>query len=309
MATTLDLSRFERFAIAVGRALNETDSGKRIQTAFLRKVSFAWVSAALAPRMFVVGLNELAQLAPERGVMIVSNHRSFFDLYAISAAIWMGSVPWAKRLYFPVRSNFFYERPAGILVNLLIGGGSMYPPVFRQLERSALNKLTVDKVCAFLQRPGVVVGMHPEGTRNKGEDLYGMLPAQPGVGTLALKARPLVVPVFIQGLTNDLRFELRARRVPDIRRNNPCITVFGKPMEYADLLKETPRPSLYKKFADRSRDEILALGGVARQIADQCRQGEIDDQDIGWMSNRLASGRKQAGNQTALSDMIHIRGS
>lgn len=287
------LSRFERFAISIGEALNETETGKRVQTAFLRKVSFAWVGAALAPRMFVSGLDELSQLEPDRGVMIVSNHRSFFDLYSISAAIWMGPSPWARELYFPVRSNFFYERIAGIFVNLIIGGGAMYPPVFRQPERSALNNLTLEKVSLFLQRPGVMVGMHPEGTRNKSDDRYSMLPAQPGVGALALKAKPIVVPVFIQGLTNNLLYELRARRVPNIRRDDPCIAIFGKPMNYDDLLTENPRPALYKKFADRSRDEILALGAVAKQISNQCQEGKIDDADPGWMSNRLALRRNK----------------
>lgn len=282
------LSFLERFAVLIGKALNETAAGKRIQTAFLRKVSFAWVSGALAPRMLVTGLDELARMQPDRGVMIVSNHRSFFDLYAISAAIWMGKVPWAKELLFPVRSNFFYERFVGILVNLLIGGGAMYPPVFRQPERTALNGEMIDKVSSFLQKPGVMVGMHPEGTRNKGDDRYAMLPAQPGVGVLALKAHPVVIPVFIQGLTNSLPYELRARRIPNIRRNDPCICIFGRPMEYGDLLKERARPTLYKKFADRSRDEILALAAQAKALAQACQDGKIDDHDSRWMFNRLA---------------------
>ena len=284
--TSSQLSRFERLAVSIGRLLNETERGKRVQTFFLRKVSFAWVSRALAPRMLVTGLDELAQLAPDRGVMLVANHRSFFDLYAISAAIWMARIPWARHLLFPVRSNFFYERSAGVLVNLLIGGGSMYPPVFRQPERSALNAQMVEKVSQFLREPGVMVGMHPEGTRNKSDDPCSMLPAQPGVGVIALKAHPIVIPVFIMGLTNDLRYELRARHVPNIRRDKPCIVIFGKPLDYQDLRLEQPRPTLYKKFADRCRDEILTLAKTAVGIAEQCRDGKIDDADPRWMSNR-----------------------
>jgi 1-acyl-sn-glycerol-3-phosphate acyltransferase len=284
---TSELSWFERFAVSVGRICNETAFGKRSQDAFLRIVTRGWVNPALASRMYVEGLDDLMQLQHDRGVMMVSNHRSFFDFYAILAALWIDPIPWVQQLYFPVRSNFFYEGLSGISVNLMIGGGSMYPPVYRQPERSRLNMLMVEKVVSFLQKPGVMVGMHPEGTRNKGDDPYSMLPAQPGVGMIALKAQPVVIPVFIQGLTNSLPHELRARWVPDVRRNAPCIAVFGKPMNYVDLLQETPRPTLYKKFADRSRDEILSLGERAKRIAEWCHDGKINDADPGWMANRL----------------------
>ena len=58
-------------------------------------------------------VDELVAFRPETGVMLVSNHRSFFDQYAMLLACYMGPVPWAKRLYFPVRSNFFYDQPLG----------------------------------------------------------------------------------------------------------------------------------------------------------------------------------------------------
>mgnify|MGYP001480307136 CR=1 FL=1 len=43
-------------------------------------------------------------------------------------------------------------------------------------------------VAALPDQPGTVVGLHPEGTRGKGPDPYTFLPAQPGVGKLALVA-------------------------------------------------------------------------------------------------------------------------
>jgi 1-acyl-sn-glycerol-3-phosphate acyltransferase len=282
------LTRFERFAIALGRLCNETSLGKRVQEGFLRSVTYCWIRAALAPRMFVSGLDELMALDPDRGIMLVSNHRSFFDQYAVMLGLWMGPVAWARRLYFPVRSNFFYEQPVGVLVNLLVGGGSMYPPVFRQRERSALNNAAVRKVSALLREPDVLVGMHPEGTRNKGDDPFTMLPAQPGVGAIALNAAPVVVPIFIYGLGNDFLREVRAGRAKGARRERPCICVFGRPIDYSDLQTQTPRPALYKQFADRCRDEILALGATARNLAEQCRTGAIGDDHPGWLANRSA---------------------
>src|SRR5207247_2407339 len=141
---------------------------------------------SLSRRMFVEGLEDLIRLVPHTGVMLVSNHRSFFDQYAMLLACYMGPVPWAKQLYFPVRSNFFYDQPLGVVVNAAVAGGAMYPPIYRQAERRALNDDALAKMVAILRQPGNVLGMHPEGTRGKGPDPYQFLPAQPGVGKVAL---------------------------------------------------------------------------------------------------------------------------
>ena len=52
--------------------------------------------------------------------------------------------------------------------------------------------------------------MHPEGTRGKGPDPYEFLPAQPGVGKLALVAQPIVIPAFILGLGNNIVEDIRS---------------------------------------------------------------------------------------------------
>src|SRR5262245_60537742 len=109
-----ELTRMERFALRFGELTNEDPRGKWLQGRFLRGVSYVWVRAALANRMFVSGLDDLLALRPETGVMLVSNHRSFFDQYAMLLACYMGQVAWAKRLFFPVRSNFFYDQPLGL---------------------------------------------------------------------------------------------------------------------------------------------------------------------------------------------------
>src|ERR1043166_8731607 len=119
------LSRIERLAIRFAELANEDPRGKWLQTRFLRGVSYVWVRAGIARRMLVEGLDDLVALRPETGVMLVSNHRSFFDQYCMLLACYLGPVPWAKRLYFPVRSNFFYDQPLGLLVNAAVAGGAM----------------------------------------------------------------------------------------------------------------------------------------------------------------------------------------
>ncbi len=285
----LPLSRIERLALRFAKTSNESSSGKWLQTQFLRGISYAWVRACLANRMLVEGLEDAKAVKPEGGVMLVSNHRSFFDQYAMLLGVYMGPVHWAKRLFFPVRSNFFYDQPLGIVVNAAIAGGAMYPPIFRQAERRALNDEALDKMVELLQRQGNVLGMHPEGTRGKGPDPYKFLPAQPGVGKLALVGKPTVIPAFIHGLGNNVVRDVAQNFGKLAKRDNAVITVFGKPVDYADLLAEKPRPTLYKKAADRFMAEVGKLAVIEKELRRQLAAGTLSDDDPRWLNNRPIS--------------------
>jgi len=281
-----DLSRFERLAVELGRVTNETAAGKRIQELFLRTVSYTWIRAIVAKRVFTDNIDQVIAMQPDRGVLFASNHRSFFDQYCVMLGLWMGPTPWARRLYFPVRANFFYERPLGVLVNYLVGAGAMYPPIFRQAQRAAFNKDALERIVKFLQEPGAVVGIHPEGTRNKGDDPYDMLPAQPGIGQIALQARPIVIPVFCNGLSNDFLGDVRANFDPNVRRERPVICVYGEPIDYSELAAQKPRPALYKKCADLFRARILELSERERELRRMCNDGVLPDDHPGWLDNR-----------------------
>jgi len=289
MAEDVQLSRLttiERIALRIAEATNESASGKWLQTRFLRGVSYVWVRAGIANRMFVEGLEDIMALHPETGVMVVANHRSFFDQYAMMLACYMGPVHWAKHLYFPVRSNFFYDQPLGIFVNAAVAGGAMYPPIYRQKERRVLNDEALDKMVDIVRRPGNVLGMHPEGTRGKGPDPYELLPAQPGVGKLALVAKPVVLPAFIHGLGNNILEDIRVNFTKGARREHAIVTVFGPPVDYADLCAEKPRPTLYKKCADRMMVAVKLLAERERGIRADLVAGRISDDDQRWLSNR-----------------------
>ncbi|MCZ7679658.1 MAG: 1-acyl-sn-glycerol-3-phosphate acyltransferase [Sandaracinaceae bacterium] len=154
----------------------------------------------------------------EDSVILVANHRSFFDFYVVSAMIyWRTRLP--RRVLFPVRADFFYDHPAGVALNFVIANMAMFPPVLRDPKRRAFNRYSVARCVAELATPGTVMGLHPEGTRNKGDDPYSLLPAQPGVGQVVLGApRARVFPVFLHGVTNDIFAELADNwRRPDER--------------------------------------------------------------------------------------------
>lgn len=280
------LSRMERLALRLARATNETSLGLRFQDKHLRSLTYSLVRACIGQRTLFEGLDDLIALNPDRGVVFASNHRSFFDQFAVLLGLYLTGTPWCRQIRFPVRSNFFYEQPLGILVNQGIAGGVMYPPVFRQAERAALNKEAVDRLIRTLAQPGVVIGIHPEGTRGKGPDPYEMLPAQPGIGQIALQSKAVVVPIFVQGLSNDFLNDVRDNYKPGIRRQRPIIVVVGKPVDYAEMASQKPRPALYKKCADLIRARILELAPRERELRAACLAGEIGDDDPRWVVNR-----------------------
>jgi 1-acyl-sn-glycerol-3-phosphate acyltransferase len=281
-----ELNRTERIAMALTRFTNERPLPKRLQTLYLRAVSEQWIKPTQMRRTLVENLEYLVKLHPDRGVVFAANHRSFFDQYIIMLALFTsGGSKWARRIYFPVRANFFYERPLGMLVNYFFSGGSMYPPIFRDASRAELNKDAVERVLRLMKDPGTLVGMHPEGTRGKGPDPYELLPAQPGIGQMVLQGHPIVVPIFIGGLSNDIVGDIRLNFRKDVRRINPVVIVYGDPLDYSEFTKRPPRAALYKKCADHIRDEIIKLSKRERELRAACLSGAITDDDPRWLAN------------------------
>ena len=279
------LSRAERLSLAVTRFVNERPRVKQAQHVFLSRFNQSWVRYAIGRRIYVDNADWLLDRPSDRGVLLCLNHRSYFDAYITMFSLYELGAMWADKIYFPVRSNFFYEHPVGFAVNLVIGGGALYPPIFRDTARAELNRDALDRMVRFLDQPGALVGMHPEGTRGKGPDPYELLPAQPGVGQVVLRSRSLVVPAFVNGLSNSYVQDITDTYRRDIRRERPIIIAFGSPVDYDDLAQQKPRAALYKRAADRIRQAIVELGAREREIRDACLRGEIPDDDPHWVMN------------------------
>jgi 1-acyl-sn-glycerol-3-phosphate acyltransferase len=256
------LGRFERFAFRFCDLVNRTPLLKRLSHGFLRHVGAGWVHPCVRNLLVVDGLDRLRALAPPRGLLVCANHRTFFDLYVVTCLLFRETrLP--RRVYFPVRSDFFYEGAAGLLVNGLMSAWSMYPPIVRQPERSEWNKFALGRLSDLLQAPGTVVGFHPEGTRNKTDDPYTLLPANPGVGQLVAKARPTVLPVFVHGLTNNLGRQVRSNFT---RTGRKIIVVFGAPLDLEPFYAMPPRLRTYLELAKHIRGAITDLGTRERTL-------------------------------------------
>lgn len=226
----------ERLAVPLLDGLNGTDAAKTAMQWVGRHVSARWVRACTRNLVTIDGLDLLRDLSPPNGVILVSNHRSFFDMYVVSAFLYE-HVSFLQRLYFPVRSKFFYDHPLGVLVNLAISGGAMWPPVFRDDRRGSLNPVGLDQIAHVLTTPGAVVGIHPEGTRGKGPDPYTYLPVRPGLGEiiLAVPENVLIVPLFVLGLKNAFGRQVLSNF--GIGHADPVRVRFGTPLTVGEARK------------------------------------------------------------------------
>ncbi|MGB8507663.1 MAG: lysophospholipid acyltransferase family protein [Pyrinomonadaceae bacterium] len=254
------LSGMERLAFRVTHRMNR-GRWKRVWTFCQRAFGASWIHLATYNIMRVYGLEHLDEVSHERPLLLVANHRSFFDLYAVSSILFRRT-RWRKKLFFPVRGRFFYESPLGMLVNLLMGWWSMYPPFFASGENPLVDKRAFDKYSMRLltelcrEGAGNIIGFHPEGTRNKSEDPYTYLRPQPGVGKLIKDAAPQVVPVFITGLGNDLR-----RQVLGNWRGGEKIRIhFGSPLDFGAYEGKRDSVRTYKEIADFVMSKIAELG-------------------------------------------------
>jgi 1-acyl-sn-glycerol-3-phosphate acyltransferase len=254
------LSRFERFAFRLTRRMNR-GRWKRFWTLCQRTFGAGWIHLSTYNLMRVSGLEHIEAVSRERPLLLVANHRSFFDMYVVSTVLFRRT-RWRKQLFFPVRGRFFYDTAGGLLVNLVMGWWSMFPPFFAGGENPKVDKREFDKfsvrLLASLCREGAgnVVGFHPEGTRNKGADPYSYLRPQPGVGKLIKDARPQVVPVFIAGLGNDLPKQV----LGNWRGSEPVRVCFGPALDFAEFYDRRDSARTYMEIAAFVMSKIAELG-------------------------------------------------
>ena len=263
------LSWFERVAFRLVHRMNQ-GQWKRFWAWCQKTVGAGWIHLSTYNLMNVYGLDHIEAASRERPILLVANHRSFFDMYTVSTVLFRSS-KWRKQLFFPVRGRFFYQSPLGLFINLVMGWWSMYPPFFATGENPIPEKRAFDKysfrLLTELSRNGAgnVIGFHPEGTRNKSSDPYSYLSAQPGVGKLIKDAEPQVIPVFIAGLGNDL-----ARQVlGNWTGGEPIRIHFGAKLDLAEYLPKQDRPRTYKEIADFVMRKIAELGEQDREMWSQ----------------------------------------
>jgi len=257
------LDTAERFGFGLTHRMNK-GAWKKFWTFFQRHIGSLWIYLATYNLMNVRGLENFNSADAEKPLMLVSNHRSFFDMYTVSSVIFRRTSRPIK-LYFPVRAKFFYDSPLGWFVNLVMGWWAMYPPFFREAKQA--NKRDFDKfslrklIELSSEKKGNVIGFHPEGKRNLNDDPYSFLPAQPGIGKVIYEAKPQVVPVFIAGLNNDLPKQI----LGNWSGGEKVRIWFGKPVDLTKFYEQRDSVRTHKSIADHLMEKIAVLAEMDRE--------------------------------------------
>ncbi len=104
------LSPFERFAFRVTHRMNQ-GSWKRFWTWCQSVFGAGWIHISSYNLVRVYGLENVEAVDHDRPILLVANHRSFFDFYTVSSVLFYRT-RFGKRLFFPVRGRLVVDVPA-----------------------------------------------------------------------------------------------------------------------------------------------------------------------------------------------------
>ncbi len=254
------LNSAERIGYKLADKMNR-GAWKNFWTFCQRHIGSLWIYLATYNLMNVYGLENVEQTDAGRPLLLVANHRSFFDMYTVSSVLFRRTKR-PMKLFFPVRAKFFYDSPLGWFVNFVMGWFSMFPPFFREAreeKKREFDKFSMRRLIDICSHGAAhVIGFHPEGKRNLSDDAYDFLPAQTGVGKIIMASRPQVVPVFIAGLGNDLPKQI----LGNWRGGEKVRIYFGAPIDLSTFYEKRDSLRTHKEIADYL---MLKIGRLAEK--------------------------------------------
>jgi 1-acyl-sn-glycerol-3-phosphate acyltransferase len=257
------LSSIERTGFWLAHRMN-LGTWKRLMTFLQRHVGSLWIYIATYNLMHVFDIEIVEESDATRPVVLVANHRSFFDMYTVSSVIFRRTRR-PLSLFFPVRGKFFYDTPVGWFVNFVMGWFSMYPPFFREAREARkrdFDKYSMRRLIELCTETGPnMIGFHPEGKRNLTGGPYDMLPAQPGIGKVLYASHPQVIPVFIAGLGNDLPKQI----LGNWRGGEKVRIWFGEQIDLDAFYAKADRLRTHKELSDHLMSKIAELAEKDRE--------------------------------------------
>jgi 1-acyl-sn-glycerol-3-phosphate acyltransferase len=253
----------ERIGFRLAHRMN-LGGWKRLMTFCQRHFGSLWIYLATYNLMNVFGIENVENAEVDTPLVLVANHRSFFDMYTVSSVIFRRTRR-PVTLFFPVRAKFFYDNPLGWFVNFVMGWFSMYPPFFREARdarKREFDKYSMRRLIQLCSEGhGHMIGFHPEGKRNLEGGTYDMLPAQPGIGKVIYAAHPQVIPVFIAGLGNDLPKQI----LGNWAGGEKVRIWFGEQIDLSEFYEKGDRLRTHKEIADHLMQKISELADKDRQ--------------------------------------------
>lgn len=168
-------------------------------------------------------------IPPEGPVILVGNHVSLWDPPILACSV-------DRKVNFMAKDELFRIPILGKLISLV----GAFPIKRGKPDRNALR--LADK----LLYNGEILGLFPEGTRNKTEEL---LPFHPGTALFALRAGAPIVPMYLQGTGTTFPLTLRGKIKVNI----------GKPLYYEELHKRKITSPDLEKVITEVRMKMLCL--------------------------------------------------
>ena len=190
-------------------------------------------------RPTVIGLDNVPRSG---GVLLASNHLSFFDSVVIPVCA-------PRNVAFLTKQDYF--QGTGIKGALQRGWfeGLGMLPIDRDDPRAAITSL--ETALEVLNR-GEAFGIYPEGTRSRDGRLYR---GRTGVAHLALTAGVPVVPVGLKGTPE---IQPVGARYPKLAK----VTVaFGEPMDFTGRFEGVPSGRARREATDEIMTAIQKLSG------------------------------------------------
>lgn len=248
------LSPFERRAFVLAERMNR-GIWKEIWVVLQRQIGARWVGLLAEPQLEVFGFEHVERTTADRPLLLVANHRSVFDLIVVAEVLFR-RLKRPMRINFPIRGRGYYQTMSGVLANGLVGFWCMFPPLFALPSHQAFDRYALQLLIDLCREGrGNVIGIHPEGGRNRDRDPYSFRKLQPGTGRIIHAARPQVMPVFIAGLGNSL-----TKQISNLwQRREPIRVHFGPEPDLSSLLAQPAKGSTYKAITEYVMDRVRDL--------------------------------------------------
>jgi 1-acyl-sn-glycerol-3-phosphate acyltransferase len=255
------LSPFERRAFTLVERMNR-GAWKRFWVFCQRHINARWIGWLARPQLQVFGLEHVARTTSDRPLLLVANHRSVFDLIVVTEVLFR-RLDRPMQINFPIRGRGYYQSVTGVLLNFVAGFWAMFPPLFALPTHAVFDRYSLELLIALCREgPGNVIGIHPEGGRNRDPDPYTFRKLQPGTGRIIHAARPQVIPVFVAGLSNSLPHQIANLW----RRREPIRVHFGPEPDLSSMLSQPAKGSTYKAITERVMDEVRRLAEDDRAL-------------------------------------------
>jgi 1-acyl-sn-glycerol-3-phosphate acyltransferase len=178
-----------------------------------------------------VRIQGLEYIEPEKSYILVSNHQSTFDIFALLG-------------YLPVQ--FRWTAKAELFRTPFMGWAMSrigYIPIERGSPKKAYRSMLR---AAEVVRKGISVIIFPEGTRSPDGNLQ---PFKKGVFLIALKSQAPILPITIQGASRIMRKGDWRIYPGQVRiQIDPPIETAGTPAENEEQLSQRVRSTLVKNL-------------------------------------------------------------